>query len=367
MAVYARIACAVWFCLLMTPAVAAVPLEHIELPDGFHIEVFSGDVPGARSMVMSEDGTLFVGVRMAGHIYAVQDTDGDYRGDKVYRIDTGLSSSNGVALRDGNLYVAGISRVIQFPDIEKDLAHPPKAELVWDQLPDKRHHGWKYIAFGPDGWLYVPVGAPCNVCEEEDARFSSLMRLNVDTKESEIFAHGIRNTVGFDWHPETGVLWFTDNGRDDLGDNVPPDELNRAPNSGMHFGFPYCHGGTILDPKFGQGKDCGDYVPPARNLGPHVAALGMLFYTGNQFPSEYRNAILIAEHGSWNRSSKIGYRVMKVDVKEGQATSYEPFAYGWKQGEKAWGRPVDIIQLPDGSILVSDDHSGTIYRIHYQK
>jgi glucose/arabinose dehydrogenase len=238
--------------------------------------------------------------------------------------------------------------------------------VVTDRLPKDRHHGWKFIAFGPDGKLYVPVGAPCNICEPDADRYANIMRMNADGSGLETFARGVRNTVGFDWDPRSRDMWFTDNGRDWMGDDSPPDELNHAPRAGMHFGFPYCHGGTISDPEFGRRRPCSDFTPPAQNLGPHVAALGMRFYSGEQFPAQYRNQILIAEHGSWNRSKKIGYRVSLVRLENGKATAYEPFATGWLQGEDPWGRPADVLVMPDGSLLVSDDFAGAIYRIRYR-
>ena len=213
----------------------------------------------------------------------------------------------------------------------------------------------------------MPVGAPCNVCERADARYASITRIKPDGSGMEVFASGVRNTVGFDWHPVTKELWFTDNGRDMMGDDVPPDELNVAPARGLHFGFPYCHGGTIADPEFGAKRPCADFAAPARTLGPHVAALGMRFYTGTMFPAAYRNQILIAEHGSWNRSTPIGYRIMKVTLAGNRVTGYEPFVEGWLQGRKPWGRPVDVLVMPDGALLVSDDHAGAIYRISYAR
>jgi len=261
------------------------------------------------------------------------------------------------------LYVSAVDRVLRFDDIEDRLTSPPKPVVVTDRLPKDRHHGWKFIAFGPDGKLYVPVGAPCNICEPDANRYANIMRMNPDGSGLETFARGVRNSVGFDWDPRTHELWFTDNGRDWLGDDSPPDELNHAPKAGMHFGFPYCHGGTISDPEFGRRRPCADFTPPAQNLGPHVAALGMRFYTGTQFPEAYRNQILIAEHGSWNRSKKIGYRVSLVRMENGKGVAYEPFATGWLQGETPWGRPADVLVMPDGSLLVSDDYAGAIYRI----
>ena len=276
-----------------------------------------------------------------------------------------MHSPNGVAFRDGSLYVAEISKVWRFDNIESHLAHPPKPVLVSDQFPDKDWHGWKYIAFGSDGKLYVPVGAPCNVCEVDENKFGNIMRMNPDGSDLEVYAKGIRNTVGFDWDPGTKELWFTDNGRDEMGDDIPDDELNFAPKPGMHFGFPYCHAGDIPDPEFGKGKDCKNYTPPALKLGAHVASLGMKFYTGTQFPKAYRNCIFIAEHGSWNRSSKVGYRVVSVKIENNKVISSEPFATGWLVGQKVFGRPVDVLVMPDGSLLVSDDYAGCVYRISY--
>jgi glucose/arabinose dehydrogenase len=239
--------------------------------------------------------------------------------------------------------------------------------VVTDKLPTETHHGWKFIAFGPDGKLYVPVGAPCNICEPDSQRYANIQRMNADGSGLEVFARGVRNTVGFDWQPGTQALWFTDNGRDMLGDEIPPDELNHAPKAGMHFGYPYCHAGDIVDPEFGAKRPCSEFTPPAQKLGPHVAAIGMRFYTGSMFPAEYRNQVLIAEHGSWNRSKKIGYRISLVKLQGGKAVAYEPFITGWLQGEEAWGRPSDVLVLPDGSLLVADDAAGAIYRVTYKK
>jgi glucose/arabinose dehydrogenase len=342
-----------------------LPLDEIELPTGFAIDLYAADVPGARSMTLSPNGTLFVGSRRRGNIYAVLDEDRDQRADRVVTIFHGGAQPNGVAFREGSLYVADISKVLRFDEIEENLETPPEPVVIRDDLPTDTHHGWKFIAFGPDGMLYVPVGAPCNICDRDDERYGTILRMNPDGSGLEIFAEGIRNTVGFDWHPETKELWFTDNGRDMMGDDLPPDELDHAPRKGMHFGFPYCHAGTIPDPEFGRGRDCSEFVAPARQLGPHVAALGMRFYTGSMFPEEYRGQIFIAEHGSWNRSHKIGYRVMRVELDGDRAVSYEVFASGWLQGEEAWGRPVDVQVMPDGALLVSDDEAGAIYRISY--
>ncbi len=340
-------------------------LDLIELPPGFVIEVYASDVPGARSLALGPDGTVFVGSWKAGKVYALTDRDRAGRADETITVASGLDMPNGVALRDGALYVAETSRVLRFDDIEARLDDPPDPVVIADGFPTERLHGWRFIAFGPDGMLYMSVGAPCNVCKEEDERFASIMRMNPDGSGPEIFAHGVRNSVGFDWHPETGDLWFTDNGRDRLGDDHPPDELNYAPRAGLHFGFPYCHGGDIPDPEYGTERACTEFTPPAQKLGPHVASIGMRFYTGSTFPETYRNGIFIAEHGSWNRSEKIGYRVTFVRLDGDEAVGYEPFAQGWLQGEDAWGRPTDLLVMPDGSLLVSDDRMGAVYRISY--
>ncbi|MEQ1877944.1 MAG: PQQ-dependent sugar dehydrogenase, partial [Bdellovibrionia bacterium] len=298
--------------------------------------------------------------------YAVVDKNKDKKADEVLTIASGLKQPNGVALRDGNLYVAEINRILRYDGIEKDLKNPPKPVVVYDQLPTDTHHGWKFIKFGPDGWLYVPVGAPCNICDSgQDKVYASMLRMKPDGTGLEHFAKGIRNSVGFDWHPQTKELWFTDNGRDWLGDSKPGDELNHAPKPGLHFGYPYCHNKDIKDPEFGKDKDCSTFTGPAQVLGPHVAALGMRFYTGSMFPPEYKGQIIIAEHGSWNRTDPIGYRLTLVKLKDGKVASYETFADGWLKGRKAWGRPVDVEMMPDGSLLVSDDSRGAIYRISY--
>ena len=340
-----------------------LPLPSIKLPPGFAIEVVAR-VDNARQMVLGPKGTLFVGSMQSGKVYAVRWKPGTPA--EVLTLVSGLSLPVGVAFHGGALYVSAVDRVLRFDDVESHLNDPPKPVVVTDRLPKDRHHGWKFIAFGPDGKLYVPVGAPCNICEPNPDRYANIMRMNADGSELETFARGIRNTVGFDWDPRTRELWFTDNGRDWLGDDSPPDELNHAPKAGMHFGYPYCHGGTISDPEFGRRRPCADFTPPARNLDPHVAALGMRFYTGTQFPAPYHNQIFIAEHGSWNRSTKIGYRVSLVRLDNGKAISYEPFATGWLQGTDVWGRPADVLVMPDGSLLVSDDFAGAIYRITYR-
>jgi glucose/arabinose dehydrogenase len=344
-----------------------LPTRQIKLPPGFEISVYADNVRNARSMTLSPKGTLFVGTREEGNVYAILDRNKDNRADQVITVAKGMNMPNGVAFRDGSLFVAEVNRVLRYDNIEAHLDNPPSPIIVNDRFPRDRHHGWKFIRFGPDGMLYVPVGAPCNVCERDDERYASIMRMKTDGAGLEIFAHGVRNTVGFDWHPETKELWFTDNGRDWLGDHRPPDELNYAPKKGLHFGFPYCHGRNIQDPEFGQKRDCHAFIPPAMELGPHVASLGMRFYTGRMFPPGYRNQIFIAEHGSWNRSEPIGYRLTLVRLHDDRAVKYEVFAEGWLQGRQAWGRPVDVLVMPDGSLLVSDDKADAIYRITYKE
>lgn len=360
-------AIAVAACLVCASPVSGDPqVAGIRLPNGFHISLFADSVPNARSLTQSPDGTVFVGTRSLGAVYALRDLDDDGRADSMYTVADGLNMPNGVAWRDGALHVAEVDRVLRFDAIIPSLLDPPEPVIVRDDFPRDRSHGWKFIAFGPDSALYVPVGAPCNVCESPDERYASIQRMSADGVSIETFASGVRNTVGFDWHPETGDLWFTDNGRDWLGDNAPPDELNRAPGAGMHFGFPYCHGGTIADPAFGSLRECSELTSPAQPLGAHVAALGMRFYTGDQFPEEYRHQIFIAEHGSWNSSTPVGYRVSLVRLEGNEVVSYEPFADGWLQADESIsGRPVDVLVRPDGSLLVSDDHAGVIYRITY--
>ncbi len=361
-ALRAGFACAA-FALAQAALAQRLPLERIKLPPGFEISVFADGVPEARSLALGKGNVLFAGTR-ADRVYAVR-----YREAKAVQVITlasGLRMPNGVALRDGALYVAEVNRILRFDDIEAQLDAPPKPVVVTDRYPRETHHGWKFIRFGPDGRLYVPVGAPCNICDPDPARYALISRIQRDGSGYEVFARGVRNSVGFDWDPRTKELWFTDNGRDMLGDELPSDELNHAPKPEMHFGYPYCHQGDTADPEFGRKRPCSEFAPPAAKLGAHVAALGMRFYTGNQFPAEYRNNIFIAEHGSWNRSKKIGYRVARVAVEGGRVLKHEVFAEGWLQGESVWGRPVDVEVMPDGSLLVSDDHAGAIYRIAYR-
>nr|WP_312892688.1 PQQ-dependent sugar dehydrogenase [Paraburkholderia podalyriae] len=353
--------------LLAAPALtanAALPTEKIRLPPSFHIEVLSDDVPGARAMTLSPKGILYVG-SLDGHVYALELHSGRATGRHV--IGSGLETPAGVAWRDGALYVSAVSKIVRFDAIDAHLNDPPKPIIVTDKLPTQTHHGLKFIAFGPDGKLYVPQGAPCNICQKDPDRFALIGRMDPDGSHYEVVARGIRNSVGFAWHPVTHELWFTDNGRDLLGDDIPSDKLDRAPRVGMNFGFPYCHGGDTLDPEFGKDHSCSEFTPPVAKLGAHVAALGMRFYDGPMFPADYRNNIFIAEHGSWNRSKKVGYRVVRVITDpDGNHARQQVFAEGWLQpGESVWGRPADVLPLPDGSLLISDDTGGAIYRVTY--
>ncbi len=340
-------------------------LKKITLPPGFHIEVFVDDVTNARAMCWGGKGTLFVGTRDEGVVHALRDADGDGRPERRYIIAKGLAMPVGVAFKDGDLYVSAIDRIVKLTDIEDRLEDPPLPVVVHDAFPDEKHHGWKFIAFGPDGGLYVPVGAPCNICLSEDSIFATITRMEPDGSNRTIVAHGVRNSVGFDWHPQTGELWFTDNGRDWLGDDSPDCELNHLTRKGQHFGYPFCHAGSIPDPEFGAQRSCTDLEAPAAKLGPHVAPLGMRFYTGTMFPERYKNAIFIAEHGSWNRSQPIGYRVVAAFPRPDGTAETEVFADGWLDGARTTGRPVDVLVAQDGSLLVSDDAADKIYRIFY--
>ncbi|MDB2542261.1 PQQ-dependent sugar dehydrogenase [Pseudomonadales bacterium] len=345
-----------------------LPLEKLNLPEGFVIEKYA-DVPNARQMNHGGDGVVYVGTRKDGDVYAVVDNNGDGKSDAVHLIDDNLNMPSGLAYKDGDLYVGAVSEILVYRNIDSQLQNPPKPEVLTDQLPDKRHHGWKYLGFGPDGKLYIPVGAPCNICLSDNPQFASILRMDINNPALlESFASGIRNTVGFDWHPTTGELWFTDNGRDMMGDDLPPGELNKISKRGQHFGYPFFHAGSIPDPKFGKGKLSDDYVHPALKLDPHVAALGIKFYLGNMFPKQYHEQVFMAEHGSWNRSKQAGHTGHRITVARKDSKGdlvYETLVDGWLQNNKAWGRPVDVLELSDGSMLISDDKAGVIYRLSY--
>jgi glucose/arabinose dehydrogenase len=352
------------------PIPIAEGLKRIHLPPGFVIDLYTDNVGGARSMALSPNGILYVGTFTewgkppSGKVYALRDKDGDGRADEVRTIMLGLDHPNGVAWYKGDLYVAEISRILRFRDMDNHLDKTPAPEEIGAPFPREFHHGWKFIRFSPDGRLYVPVGAPCNICVPDDAH-GGIWRMQPDGSGREVFARGIRNSVGFDWHPVTGELWFTDNGRDDMGDDVPPEELNRAPKAGLHFGYPWRYGKSLVDPAFKTTRPAQDFTPAALEMPAHRAGLGIRFYTGKQFPARYRNQIFIAHHGSWNRAQPDGFRVSLATLKDNEVVNYEDFATGWLEGDHYWGRPVDVEIAADGSLLVSDDFAGVIYRIRY--
>ncbi|MGZ4969944.1 MAG: PQQ-dependent sugar dehydrogenase [Methylobacter sp.] len=342
-------------------------LKQLHVPAGFTLSIFADNLPNARSLALGDNGVVFVGTGAGDSVYAIQDSNNDGVADKQYIIANHLYMPNGVAYKNGSLYVAEINRIIRFDCITQQLANPPKPVVIYDQFPSNQHHGWKYLRFGPDNKLYTAVGAPCNICEPEKAIYSSLARLNADGSGIEILARGIRSSVGFDWQPKTNALFFTDNGRDYLGDDLPPDELNQWTAIGEHFGFPYCHGGDIPDPEFGAGKNCRQFTAPVWKFKAHIAPLGMRFYVGNQFPSDYKNQLFVAEHGSWNRSIPQGYRVALVKFDHSKPVSESVFIDGWlSKDNNVIGRPVDILTMPDGSLLISDDMLGLIYKVQYK-
>lgn len=356
------------FIVRVVPASAAEgvreKLDLLKLPPGFVIELYAEGVENARQLALGDHGTVFAGSRKAGLVHAVVDRDGDHFAESVYLIAEGLKLPSGTEFKFGSLYVGALNQILRYDDIESWLDQPPKPDIVTSAFPDKTHHGWKYLRFGPDEQLYVPVGAPCNICDEPG--FAQIRRIMADGSGMEVYAEGVRNSVGLAFHPVTGKLWFTDNGRDLMGDDLPGDELNYAPRAGMNFGYPWCHQGDTPDPEFGEGKSCADYTPPALTLGAHVAALGLTFYTGDMFPASYKNQLFIAQHGSWNRTEKVGYDILLVNFDaHGKVSGSEVFASGWLQDETSWGRPNDVLQMPDGSLLVSDDQAGVIYRISH--
>jgi glucose/arabinose dehydrogenase len=339
-----------------------LPVAKIRVPQGFRVEVFASGIPNARSLRVGDRGTVFVGSRTMGKVHAVVTRDGRR---EVKLIAEGLHRPNGLAFHKGALYVAEVSKVSRYDDIERDL-DKPQATTVLDNLPKDEAHGWKFIGIGPDEKLYVPIGAPCNICLPNQDTHAQIMRVNLDGSGREMVARGVRNSVGFDWHPVTRQLYFTDNGRDWMSEDVPHDELNRVTRAGEHFGFPFCHQGNLRDGEFGWGGKCEDFARPVALLGPHTAALGMRFYTGSMFPAKYKNAIFIARHGAWNRSDKIGGDVLVVTLDDkGNVRTIEPFLTGLTENNAYLGRPVDVQMMKDGSLLVSDDFNGAIYRVSY--
>jgi glucose/arabinose dehydrogenase len=359
------------FSLLAAPAMAdrasaEANLHKLNVPEGFQVEVYA-EVPGARQMAFGQStGTVFVGTR-GKNVYAVVDKNKDRQADEVVTILDDLKVGNGVAMYQGNLYVAEQNRIARYAAPGFDLTLPFKQmrEVIFEDLPDKAHHGWRYIDFGPDGKLYVTVGAPCNICDVNGYE-GTIIRMNPDGSEPEIYAHGVRNSVGIDFHPDTGALYFTDNNVDMMGDDNPPGEFNKAAEAGMHFGFPFYASGHE------RHDDWKDKQPPQAVTFPevefqaHTANLGFKFYTGTMFPAEYQGDAIIAQHGSWNRTEPVGYKLERVTFNEANEVSgHEVFIDGWLNDGEAWGRPTDVLQLPDGSLLVSDDFNGVIYRVSY--
>lgn len=337
-------------------------LGQLKMPKGFKIDVYLSGIPNARSLRMGDKGTVFVSNRQLDKVYAIVEKDGK-REAKV--IASGLDRPNGLAFHNGTLYIGEGTKISKLENIEDKLDSPGKPAVIYDDLPNHQSHGWKFIAIGPDNKLYINVGAPCNICipPEENAQ---IRRINLDGSGAEVFARGVRNSVGFDWHPITKDMYFTDNGRDWLSEDLPEDELNRVTKVGQHFGFPFCHQGNFTDREVGWGRSCDEFTPPVALMGPHSAALGMRFNTGTLFPAEYRNAIFIARHGSWNRTRKVGGDIMvaKLNV-DGSVKSVEPFITGFLNNNEYWGRPVDVQFMRDGSMLISDDYAGAVYRVTY--
>jgi len=330
-------------------------LDLLKVPAGFKIEIFASGLNNARTMVLGKQGTIFVGTRGAGRVYAIKD-------GKVHTIANNLNMPNGLAFHKGALFIAAVDQILRLDNIEQNLAKPPQAIVIRNDLPSARHHGWRFIAFGPDGRLYISIGAPCNSCIKQG--FAEIRSMKADGSDEKVVAKGIRNSVGFTWHPQTKKLWFSDNGRDMLGDDIPAGEINQVDKSGQNFGFPYCHGGDVADPDYNE-FSCAEFSPPAVQLGAHVAPLGITFYTGNKFPKKYQNQLFVAEHGSWNRSQKSGYLVGMAKLQNSKVIGYETFVSGWLQGQSAWGRPAYTLIMPDGSMLISDDRAGAIYRVSY--
>ena len=339
-------------------------LDQLQLPAGFKIEVLNFSVPNARQMALTEEGTLIVGTRREGKVYAIPAALINAK-PKVITLFKKLNMPSGITVHNNDLYIGALNKIMQVKAIDQNLEEKPNHRVLVDDLPDEQHHGWKYLKVGPDGYLYIPVGAPCNICLSKDPRFASLLRMDLDNLEIKIWAEGIRNTVGFAWHPETQELWFSDNGRDMLGDDIPAEEINVITKPGQHFGYPFVHEDGLKDKKFGQHKK-GEglaFTEPVLKIQAHSAALGLDFYSQSQFPSAYSGALFIAEHGSWNRSKKVGYQVSVLLNPGTPEQTYQPFIQGWLQGESPWGRPNDVLVTPDGTLLISDDAKGVIYRV----
>jgi glucose/arabinose dehydrogenase len=348
------------------PPIAAsvdkLPVDKLKLPKGFNIEVYASGIPDARSIRIGDKGTVFIGNRVQDKVYAIVEKDGK-RTVKV--IASGLYRPNGLAFHNGTLYIAELSKISKIDKIEDNLDNPPKPTVIYDNLPKDEAHGWKFMALGPDNKLYFEVGQPCNNCIPSDAH-GQIRRINLDGTGMEVVARGVRHSVGFDFHPVSKELYFTDNSRDWLSEDLPNDELNRVTKIGQHYGSPYCYQGNLPDTEFGWGRSCSEFVPPVALMGPHAASLGMRFYNGTMFPAEFRGQILVARHGSWNRSNKFGGDIALVKLnKDGSVKSVEPFITGFLVDNKYIGRPVDVQPMKDGSLLISDDYDGAVYRVTY--
>jgi len=346
-------------------AVNELQIDKLKVPSGFKIEVWASGMVNARTMTESPNGTIYVGTRFPGNVYAVVTKDGKR---EVKIIAKGLHRPNGVVFTNGSLYVAELSRIIRYDNIEKNLDNPPAPVVVFDALPKDEPHGWKYLKLSPDGkYLYFQIGTPANIVVPPSTH-ATINRLNLKTNKMEVVATGVRNSVGMDFHPTTKQLWFTNMGRDWAGEDLPNDTLNRLSKKGMNFGYPFCHQGDWLDPDFGKGRSCDEFEKPELKLGAHVSPIGMSFYNGVQFPKEYKGNIFIAEYGSWNKTKKAGYQVVRVVLDDkNKPVKIEPFVTGWLQGETYWGRPADVHVLKDGSMLISDGEAGAIYRVSYGK
>lgn len=339
-----------------------LPVPQLKLPKGFKVEVFMSGIPNARSLRLGDKGTVFVSNRILDKVYAVVDKGGKR---ELKTLASGLDRPNGLAFHDGTLYIAEGTKISKLEKIEDNLDNPPKPVVIYDKFPNHQSHGWKFMALGPDNKLYINVGAPCNICLPPETN-AQIVRMNLDGSGLETYARGVRNSVGFDFNPATKELYFTDNGRDWFSEDLPNDELNRVTKAGQNFGYPYCHQGNLPDDQYGWGRSCSEFEPPAALMGPHTAALGMRFYTGSMFPAAYRNTIFVARHGSWNKTNKLGGDIVAVKLNpNGSVKSWEPFMTGFLQDNNYIGRPVDVEVMKDGSLLVSDDYAGAIYRISY--
>jgi glucose/arabinose dehydrogenase len=346
----------------LAAAAEKIPLDQLKVPKGFNLELYASGMPNARSLALGSKGTVFVGSRLQDKVYAITNKNGKHEAKVLV---PGLYRPNGVAFKDGTLYIAELSQISKIDNVEDKLDSSPKPVVIYNDLPKDEAHGWKFLAVGPDNKLYVEVGQPGNnVLHDKD--HGQLRRLNLDGSGAEVIAFGVRHSVGFDWNPTTKELYFSDNGRDWMSEDVPEDKLNRLTKVGQDFGAPYCYQGNIPDPEFGWGHSCSEFVPPILLTGPHSAGLGLRFYTGSMFPAKYKNAIFLARHGSWNRTKKFGGDILVVYLnKDGTVKSSEVFLSGFLQNNNYIGRPVDVMNMPDGSMLISDDWNGAVYRLTY--